>query len=97
MQQAPTPERVAVNGVRDTELVSRTDPRSEVVSVDPERHSGAPCFAGTRVPLQDLWDYLEGGETLDSFLDSFPTVSRDAAVSVIKLASQRLLDGLPIR
>ena len=42
-----------------------------VVKVDPEIMSGAPCFAGTRVPIQNLIDYLEGGDSIDEFLDGF--------------------------
>jgi uncharacterized protein (DUF433 family) len=82
---------------KDTELVSRLDVRAGVISIDPERHSGTPCFAGTRVPIQDLWDYLEGGDSLDSFLESFPSVSREQALKVMHLAAERLLEGLPTR
>ena len=51
----------------------------EVVWTDPERMSGAPCFTNTRVPIQTLFDYIEGGDTLDDFLDGFPGVSRTQA------------------
>lgn len=81
----------------DTELVPPFDPRSGLISIDPKRHSGAPCFAGTRVPIQDLFDYLEGGENLDSFLESFPTVSVEQAKSVLNLAHDRLFEGLPAK
>lgn len=81
----------------ETERIPQTDPRSSVVSIDPERQSGKPCFVGTRVPIQDLWDYLAGGESLDNFLDSFPTVTREQAVRIIQLASEKLLEGLPLR
>ncbi len=81
----------------DTELVPRSDPRFGIVSIDPERHSGTPCFAGTRVPIRDLWDYLEDGESLDSFLDSFPTVSREQAIRLMALAGEKLIEGLPTR
>ena len=57
-----------------TERVGPHDPRAGLVSADPTRHSGTPCFAGTRVPVQDLFDYLADGESLDSFLTSFPSV-----------------------
>ena len=73
---------------------SSPDLRSALISVDSGRHSGAPCFAGTRVPVQDLFDYLEGGENLDSFLASFPSVSREQAIKILELAEERLLDGL---
>ena len=80
---------------RDSELVPRKDPRSSIISIDPERKGGAPCFAGTRVPVKDLWDYLAGGDDIDSFLDSFPTVKREQVVAAIHMAGSRLLDGLP--
>lgn len=79
----------------DTELVPRSDPRSDVISIDPERLSGAPCFVGTRVPIQNLLDYLANGETLDSFLDDFEGVPRKKAITALQLAFERLLDGLP--
>ncbi|HEV3409079.1 MAG TPA: DUF433 domain-containing protein, partial [Chthoniobacterales bacterium] len=48
--------------------------RESVVKIDPNIMSGAPCFAGTRVPIQHLIDYLEGGDSIDVFLEDFPTV-----------------------
>lgn len=80
-----------------TERISISDPRSAILSVDLERMSGVPCFAGTRVPVQDLWDYLAGGESLDSFLDSFPTVSRQQAISAIRMAGEKLIEGLELK
>lgn len=77
------------------ELVPHDDPRARLISINPERHSGTPCFAGTRVPIRDLWDYLEGGESLETFLDSFPSVTREQAIRVIHLASEKLMLGLP--
>jgi uncharacterized protein (DUF433 family) len=55
-----------------------------IISKDPEVLGGTPVFHGTRVPFQALLDYLEGGQTLDEFLDDFPTVSRDAAISALE-------------
>jgi len=60
------------------------------VSRDPEVMSGALCFTGTRVPVQNLFDYLEGPSSLDAFLDDFPSVSREAAVAVLEAARERL-------
>jgi len=77
-----------------TERVSLTDSRAGVVSADSGRRSGVPCFAGTRVPIHDLFDYLAGGEPLGSFLESFPSVTREQAEKVLMLAEDRLLDGL---
>ena len=56
----------------------------DVVSIDPVVLGGTPVFRGTRVPLQALLDYLEGGQTLHDFLEDFPTVTRDAAVSALE-------------
>ncbi len=62
-----------------------------VVHSDPEIMSGTPVFVGTRVPLQTLFDYLEGGETLDEFLKQFPSVSRDQAIAALDFARDTLL------
>ncbi|MDQ3812708.1 MAG: DUF433 domain-containing protein [Armatimonadota bacterium] len=78
-----------------TELVPPQDSRADVISIDPERVSGAPCFVGTRVPIKTLWDYLEGGDSLDEFLDGFPGVTREQAIAVLELARECLLEGLP--
>lgn len=60
------------------------------IKVDPEIMSGVPCFAGTRVPIKNLFDYLEGGDDLDEFLDDFPSVTREAAISVLDMAKNSL-------
>ncbi|MGB7022613.1 MAG: DUF433 domain-containing protein [Candidatus Acidiferrales bacterium] len=52
---------------------------------------GAPVFRGTRVPIQTLFDYLEGGETLEDFLEGFPTVTRETAVAALEEAKDLLL------
>ena len=65
--------------------------KNAIVVIDPEIMSGEPCFAGTRVPVRALLDYIEGGETLDQFLEQYPTVSRKHAVAFLEQASQRLL------
>jgi len=59
-----------------------------VVRIDPEIMSGAPCFRGTRVPVQVLLDYIEGGDSLDDFIDGFPTVTRDQAVAFLEQAKE---------
>jgi uncharacterized protein (DUF433 family) len=64
----------------------------ENVSRDPEIMSGVPCFTGTRVPVQNLFDYLEGASSLSDFLEDFPSVSREAAVAVLEAAKSRLFD-----
>ncbi len=58
-------------------------PRS-VVHTDPDILGGTPVFIGTRVPLQTLMDYVEGGHSLEEFLDDFPTVSREVAVAALE-------------
>jgi uncharacterized protein (DUF433 family) len=57
-----------------------------VISRDPEVLGGTPVFTGTRVPFQALVDYLEGGQSLNDFLDDFPTVTREAAIHVLEHA-----------
>ena len=64
---------------------------STVIKVDPEIMSGTPCFAGTRVPVKTLFDYLEGGHPLSEFYEQFPSVSRFQARSVLQLARHSVL------
>jgi uncharacterized protein (DUF433 family) len=59
--------------------------------VDPEIMSGAPCFAGTRVPIQNLIDYLEGGDSIDEFLEDFPSVSHDQVIAFLEEAKESVL------
>jgi len=68
--------------------------KSSVVKIDPEIMSGAPCFAGTRVPVRSLIDYIEGGDTLDEFLEQFPTVSRKQAVAYLEESAANLEKSL---
>jgi uncharacterized protein (DUF433 family) len=65
----------------------------DIVHSDPEILGGTPVFVGTRVPVQSLFDYLEGGETLDEFLRQFPSVRRDQAIATLGLARVTLLAG----
>jgi len=64
---------------------------SSLVKIDPEIMSGAPCFAGTRVPIQHLIDYLEGGDSIDEFLEDFPSVRRDQVISFLEEAKESVL------
>lgn len=66
---------------------------SQVLHSDPDILGGTPVFVGTRVPAQSLFDYLEGGETLDEFLRQFPSVRREQAIAVLDLARDSLLIG----
>jgi uncharacterized protein (DUF433 family) len=61
-----------------------------LVSRDPEIMSGVLCFTGTRVPVKNLFDYLEGSSTLEEFLEDFPLVTRVTAISVLETARERL-------
>lgn len=63
-----------------------------LITTSPERLGGTPVFAGTRVPVQTLVDYLEAGDCLDDFLGDFPTVSREHAVAVLRLAKSALME-----
>jgi uncharacterized protein (DUF433 family) len=66
----------------------------DVVWADPERMSGAACFYGTRVPVKNLFDYLEGGQSMETFLEDFEGVSREQADAVLRLAMGSLLERL---
>lgn len=65
--------------------------RSSVVHSDPDILGGTPVFVGTRVPVQALIDYIEGGHALDEFLDDFPTVSRKQAIAALEQAKALLI------
>jgi uncharacterized protein (DUF433 family) len=70
--------------------MTRTEP---AIHTDADILGGKPVFVGTRVPFQALLDYLEGGHTLDAFLDDFPTVTRELAVSALEQARDSLVAG----
>jgi len=65
--------------------------RKPIVTCSPEVMGGTPVFAGTRVPVQTLIDYLEGGETIDDFLEGFPTVSREQVVAFLEEARDKMV------
>jgi len=67
--------------------------RQDIVSEDPEILGGAAVFVGTRVPVQSLLDYLRGGDTLDQFLQDFPSVRREQAEAALDLAKEALTSG----
>ena len=64
---------------------------NDLIERDPEKLSGTPVFFGTRVPIKNLFDCLEAGESLDEFLDQFPTVTREQALRVLELSKEGLL------
>jgi uncharacterized protein (DUF433 family) len=63
----------------------------KLIERDPEKMSGTPVFAGTRVPIKNLFDCLEGGDSLEEFLDQFPTVTREQALGVLEASKEMLL------
>jgi len=65
----------------------------DILTSDPETLSGTTVFVGTRVPVQNLLDYLASGDTLDAFLEDFPSVSRELAQAVLELAGEALTSG----
>lgn len=61
-----------------------------IISRDPEVMGGTAVFAGTRVPVKALFDYMETGDTVESFLDDYPGVSKDQAIGLLEMARQNL-------
>ena len=61
-----------------------------VIHSDPEIMSGTTVFLGTRVPVKNLFDYIEGGDSLDDFLDDFPSVSREQAIGALELGREMI-------
>ena len=64
---------------------------SKVYHSDPEILGGTPVFVGTRVPVQSLFDHLEGGDTIDDFLEGFPSVQREQVIALLEESKQHLL------
>ena len=64
---------------------------SEVIHRDPEIMSGELVFVGTRVPVYTLFDFLEAGDSLDQFLDEFPSVTREQAIAALKIAREAVI------
>lgn len=65
--------------------------QSDLIEKDMEKMGGTPVFRGTRVPIQNLFDYLEGGDSLEIFLDDFPAVTREQVIGVLELFKEKLL------
>ena len=70
--------------------------RESVTVSDPEILGVTPCFRGTRVPVDSLIDYLEAGDSLDEFLDNFPSASGEAAIAALEEAKTLLTNGSPV-
>ncbi len=67
--------------------------RNSIINKDPEILGATPVFAGTRVPVRILFEHLEAGDSLDDFLDSFPTVTRDQATQLLDLAMKQIIES----
>jgi uncharacterized protein (DUF433 family) len=65
-----------------------------LVWVNPQRMHGEPCFAGSRVPVKTLFEYIEGGDPIDTFLEHFPPIPREQVVAVLEAAREGMLKGL---
>jgi uncharacterized protein (DUF433 family) len=76
------------------ELIPADSPLAPFISIDKARMHGEPCFKGSRVPVQTLFDHLRAGDALEIFLADFPPVSREQTAAVIDLAAIGLLQGL---
>ena len=74
------------------DLIKSDHPLFGIIWINPERLSGAPCFSGTRVPVKALFDCLEGGGSLEDFLDGFAPVTRDQAIAVLEISQRKLLE-----
>jgi len=84
-----------VPGSRVAILITMTEQELKgVIHSHPEIMGGTPVFVGTRVPLQNLIDSLEGGESVDDFLDAFPTVKREQAIAVIEAGKLKMLESV---
>jgi len=83
--------RARANTMRGLTRLRDNQNMAQAIVRDPEIMHGTPVFRGTRVPAQTLFDYLEGGETLEDFLEGFPTVSRDLALQALEEAKHLLL------
>lgn len=69
---------------------------NSIINTDPEVLSGTPVFTGTRVPIRILFEYLEAGDSLDVFLDSFPGVTREQATQLLELAKNQVINSYEI-
>lgn len=69
---------------------------SDVVHIDPEIMGGTPVFKGTRVPIETLFDYIEGGEPLNEFLEDFPTVTQDQVIKFLEDLKSEILPSAKV-
>lgn len=71
--------------------------KQNIINIDPEILSGMPVFKGTRVPIKNLFDYIETGETLETFLEDFPSVTKEQAISLLASAEKLLIEDTLIK
>lgn len=76
----------AYNGGMNTQEI-----KERIISSSSEVMGGTPVFSGTRVPVQTLFDYVEAGETIDEFLDGYPTVKREQVIALLEEAKSRIV------
>jgi len=62
--------------------------KEKIIQSDPEILGGTPVFAGTRVPIRSLFDHLEGGDSIDDFLEGFPSVQRDQVIGLLEISQE---------
>ena len=88
-------ESSALSGERPShELIPQDSPLAPHIWVNPARMHGEPCFEGTRVPVQALFDHLRSGDGFEKFLEGYEGVTREQVVAVIDLSARGLLTGL---
>jgi uncharacterized protein (DUF433 family) len=80
--------KLTIAALRGKRLMLENNP---IVSMSLDTMGGAPVFAGTRVPIQTLLDYLKAGESIDDFLDGFPTVSKEQVIALLEEAGKQLV------
>ncbi len=66
---------------------------NKIINIDPEILSGEPVFNGTRVPIKNLFDYIETGETIELFLEDFPSVTKEQAIGLLESAEELLIEN----
>ena len=94
-QTAVQPAKPLTDEALEGDLIQSNHPFFGMIWINRDRLSGAPCFAGTRVPIKNLFDYLESGYTLNQFLEDFDGVTREQAVGVMEAAQGGLIAELP--
>ena len=87
-QRSAEPNRERSKGILESERASIMPAEPTVVHSDPDILGGVPVFVGTRVPVKTLYDYLEGGDSVDEFLNDFPSVTREHAIAALELARE---------